>query len=147
MILRTQHNITEFSTLVDVDVVDAEFVEDQAVVFFLFGEEFFQSFLALRFLLLAGLDYVAVYAARVGGSAVAEELVVCRDLLTQKLLLILPRHPDALEGTVGDDDAVPGAARDFRREKLAPLTGKILLACNQEPSVWIELHKLSAKLL
>src|SRR3989442_275164 len=113
-----QLHITDVTTLVNVDMVNAQFVKDQAVVFFLFGEEFFQSFLALRFLLLDGLDDVAVCAARVGGSAVAEELVVFRDLLTQKLLLILPRHPDALEGTVGDDDAVPGAARDFRREKL-----------------------------
>jgi len=48
---------------------------------------------------------------------------------------------------MGDDDAVPGAARDFRRKKLAPVTGKILLPGHEEPCVRIELHELSTKLL
>ena len=46
--------------LVNEDVVNAQLVKDQAVVFFLSGQEVLQPFLALGLLLLNGLDDVAV---------------------------------------------------------------------------------------
>jgi hypothetical protein len=47
-------------TLVNVDVIDPELVEDQAIVFFLLGQEVFQPFLTLGLLLLQGLDDVGL---------------------------------------------------------------------------------------
>src|SRR5437879_3218242 len=62
--------ILEVVTLVNVDVIDTQFVKDQAVVFFLCGQEVFEAFLALGFLLLNGFNDVAVCAGRVGCGAV-----------------------------------------------------------------------------
>ena len=104
-------------------MVDAQLVEDQAVVFFLLGQQVFQALLAPGFLLLQRLDDVAVRAGRVGGGAVAQELVVRGDLLPQKALLKRLGHADALEGTVRGDDAVPGAAGHLRGQELAPRRG------------------------
>ena len=56
-------------------------------------------------------------------------------------------HADALEGAVGDDDAVPVAAGDLGGEELAALAGEILLAGDQQPGVGIELHELAPELL
>src|SRR2546426_6473868 len=91
-------------------------------------------------------DDIPVRAVGLGGGAVAEELVVFRDLLTQKLFLVVAGHPNPLEGAVRHDDAVPGAAGHFRREEFSPLTGKILFASDEEPRVGIQLHKLSTEL-
>ena len=68
-------------TLVNIDVVDAQLVEDQAVVFFLLGQQVLQPLLAPGFLLLQVFDDVAVRAGRLGGRAVAQQLVIGGDLL------------------------------------------------------------------
>ena len=139
--------ILEVVAFVNEDVVDAQFVKDQAVVFFLCGQEVFEPFLAFGFLLLDGLDDVAVRAGGLGGGAVAKELVVFRDLLTQKPLLVVAGHADAFKGAVRHDDAIPGAACHFRGQELPAVAGKVLLASNQKPCVGIQLHELAAKLL
>jgi len=48
--------------LVDEQVIDAEFVKDQPVVFFVFSEQILKLGLAVGFLLLDRLDDVAVAA-------------------------------------------------------------------------------------
>ena len=123
-------------TLVNVDVVDTELVKDQAVVFFLLGQQVFQPLLAPGFLLLEGFDDVAVRAGRLGGRTVAQELVVRGDLLPQKALLKRAGHADALEGAVRGDDAIPRAAGDLGREELAPLPREILLGGDQQSWRW-----------
>ena len=70
--------------LVDEEVIDAELVEDQAVVFFLLGEQVFEALLAPGFLLLQVFDDVAVRAGGVRRGAVTQELVIGGDLLAQK---------------------------------------------------------------
>ena len=134
-------------TLVNEDVVDAQLVKDQAVVFLLLGQEVFQTLLAPGFLLLERLDDVAVRARRLGGRAVTQELVVRGDLLPQKALLKIARHADALEGTVRGDDAVPGAAGHLGREELAPVPREILLGGDQQSGVGIQLLTLAGELL
>ena len=55
-------------TFVNEDVIDTQLVEDQAIVFFLRGQQVFQPLCALGFLLLQVLDDVAVRTGGVGGS-------------------------------------------------------------------------------
>ena len=81
--------------LVDEDVIDAEFVEDQPVILLVLGEQVFQAFLPRGFLLLDGLDEVAV--GSLGAGVLAEQLVIFGDLLAQELLLVVARHADPLE--------------------------------------------------
>jgi hypothetical protein len=75
-------------TLIDTEMIDAQFIEDQAVVFFLLGEEVFEALLTPGFLLLQIFEDVAVCAGRLGGCTVAQQLVVRGDLLPQKALLV-----------------------------------------------------------
>ena len=74
--------------LINEDMVDAQLIEDQAVIFFLLGQQLFQALLAPGFLLFECFDDVAVRAGGLGGSAVTQELVVGGDLLPQKPLLV-----------------------------------------------------------
>jgi hypothetical protein len=78
---RRSFQVLEVVGFVDEDVIDAQLVEDKAVVLLLLGQEFFQAFFAIGLLLLDGLDEVAVGAGRVLACAVAEQLVVLPDLL------------------------------------------------------------------
>src|SRR5207247_1292211 len=124
----------------------AQFVEHQTVVLFFLSQQVVQALLAPSFLLLKALDDVAVRAGGVGGGAVTEELIVGGDLLPEELLLKRAGHPNALEGAVRGDDAVPHAASDLGGQELAALTGEILLRGDQEFRIRVELQKLSAKL-
>ena len=92
--------VLEIMRLVDEDVIDAEFVEHQPVVFLVLGEQVLQPFLAGGLLLLDGLDEVAV-GARCRRGVLAEQLVVFGDLLAEELLLVVPRHADPLEASCG----------------------------------------------
>ena len=130
--------------LVDEDVIDAEFVEYQSVVFFVASQQVLQTLGAVGFLLFDGFDQVAIHAPV--GRVLAEQLIVFLDLLPKEFFLIVPGHPDPLEGTVGDDDAVPVAAGDFGGEHLAPVAGEIFLGGHEQPGVRIELHELPGEL-
>src|SRR2546421_12961383 len=110
--------------LINVDMIDTQLVKDEAVVFLLLGEQVLEALLALGFLLLQVFDDVAMCAAGVRGGAVAQQLVVRRDLLPQEALLVVARHADALEGAVGGEDAIPRTARDLGGEELAPVTSE-----------------------
>ena len=52
--------VLEVMGLVDEDVIDAQLVEDQPIVFLVLGQQVLQAFLAFGLLLLDGLDEVAV---------------------------------------------------------------------------------------
>src|SRR5438132_8065502 len=108
-------------TLVNTEVIDAELVEDEPIILFLLGQQVLPPLLAPGFLLLQIFDDVAVRAGRLGGRAVAQELVVRGDLIPQKPFLVRLGHADTLEGTVGGDDAVPRATGDPGGEELAAL--------------------------
>ena len=56
--------ILEIMGLVDEDVIDAEFVEDQPVILLVLGQQVLQAFGPRRLLLLDGLDEIAVGALR-----------------------------------------------------------------------------------
>jgi len=73
--------------LVNEHVVNPQLVEDQAVVFLLRGQQVLEPLLALGFLLLQVFEDVAVRAGRLGGSVVAQQLVIGGNLLPQKALL------------------------------------------------------------
>jgi hypothetical protein len=64
--------ILEVVTLVNEQVVNAQLVKDQAVVFFLCGQEVFEAFLTFGLLFLNGFNDVAVRTGRVSGGAVAQ---------------------------------------------------------------------------
>ena len=83
-------------SLVDKQVVDTEFVEDQPVVLLVLGEEVFQAFDSRGLLLLDGLDEIAI--GSLGSRVFAEQLVVFGDLLEEKLLLVITRHADPFKG-------------------------------------------------
>src|SRR5712691_4578921 len=107
-------------SLVNEDVVHAQFVEHQAVIFFLLGQQVCEPFLTPGFLLLQGFEDVAVRAGRLGCSAVAQELVIGGDLLPQEPLLVCTGHADALERTVRGNDPIPRTAGDAGGQQLAP---------------------------
>ena len=65
--------------LVDEDMIDAEFVEDEAVILLLLGQQVFQALDAGDFLLLDLLDEVATCA--LGAGVLREQFVVFGDLL------------------------------------------------------------------
>ena len=67
-------------------LIDAELIEDQAVVFFFLGEQLFQPLFAPLLLFLDRFDDIAVRLTGIRPRAVAEQLVICLDLFPQKLL-------------------------------------------------------------
>ena len=89
---------------------------------------------------------IAVAARRVAGCSLDNQLVVFLNLLAQKLLLVLARHADPLEGTVRHDDAVPFAAGNLGGEELAAVAREILLGGNEQPGVGVELHEFAGEL-
>jgi len=99
---------------VNEDVVDAELVENQAVILLVLGQEVFQALLALGFLLFDGLDEVALSPVVFIEGAVGEQGLVFRDLLAQELLLEVARHAQTLKRAMGNDDAIPRAAGHLR---------------------------------
>ena len=145
--LGRRFQVLEIMRLVDEDMIDAQLVEHQPVILLLLGQQVFQPFLAGGLLLLDRLDDVAAAAAGIGTGMAAEQLFVFLDLLAQEPLLVIPRHADPLEGGVGDDDAVPLAAGDLRRQQLAAVLRQVLLGGDQQPGVGVELHELSGELL
>ena len=58
-----------------------------------------------------------------------------------------PRHADALEAAVGDDDAVPLAAGDLGGQDLAAFPRQVFLGGDEQLGVGIELHELAGELL
>ena len=76
--------VLEIMRLVNKEMVHAELVEDQAVVFFSSASRAFRRSSRRAFCFSSVLDDVAVRAGRLGGSAVTQELVVGGDLLPQK---------------------------------------------------------------
>ena len=125
--------VFEVVGLVDEDVIDAQFVEDQPVVLLVLGQQVFQLLLAGGFLLFDGLDEVAVgaFVCRV----FKQELVVLGDLLTQEFFLIVLAHADPLEAGVGDDDPVPVTRGDLGGQHLAAVAGQVVLGGDQQPGV------------
>ena len=92
--------VLEVVGLVDEEVIDAQLVEDQAVVLLVLGEQVLQPLLAVGLLLLDGLDDVAVGArSRRCWRRRRSSCVVLGDLLAQEPLLVVPRHADALEAS------------------------------------------------
>ena len=73
--------ILEIMRLVDEDMVDAQLIEDEPVIFLVLGEQVFQPRFAFGFLLLDGLDEVAVRVGGLGTGAVAQQFGVFLDLL------------------------------------------------------------------
>ena len=121
--------VLEIMRLVDEDVIDAQFVEHQAVVLLVLGQQVFEAFFPGGLLLLDGLDEIAV--GSLCARMFAEQFVVFGDLLQEKLLLVIPRHADPLETAVGDDDAVPLAAGDFGGKLLAAVARQFFLGGDQ----------------
>src|SRR5215470_16178275 len=113
-------------TLINVDMVNAQLVEDQAVIFLLLGQQVLQTLFAPGFLFFERFDDVTVGAGGVSGSAVTQELVIGGDLRTEKALLKRLGHANALEGAVRGDNTIPGATGDSSREELAALPREIL---------------------
>ena len=137
--------VLEVMRLVDEDVIDAELVEDQPVVFLVFGKQVFEPFGPGGFLLLDRLHQIAVGA--LGSGVLNQQLVIFFDLLQEKLLLVVTRHADPLERGMGDDDAVPIAAGDFGGQEFAAVAAQIFLGGDEQPGVGVELHELAGKLL
>ena len=131
--------------LVDEQVVDAEFIKDQAVVFLVLGEQGFQTFDPRGFLLLDGLDQVAIRS--LGARVFAEQIVIFGDLLQEELLLIITRHADSFKRRMRDDDAVPLAAGDLGGQHLAAIAGQVFLRGHEQLGVGVELHELAGELL
>ena len=71
--LRRRFQVLVVLRLVDEHVVDAEFIEDEPVVFLVFGKQVLQPLLARGLLLLDGLDEVAVAAGGVAAGSVAQQ--------------------------------------------------------------------------
>ena len=74
--------------LVNEEVIDAQLIEHQPVVFLVLGEQVFQAFFSGGLLLLDGLDQVAVSAGGVTARAVAQQLLILLDLLPEELFLV-----------------------------------------------------------
>jgi hypothetical protein len=101
---------------IDEEVIDAELVEDQAVVLLALRQQVAQPFIAALLLFLEGLEDVvlAPLAGLLGGAfGVLQQDLVLGDLLAQELGLVGLGQADALERAVRHDDAVPVAAGDF----------------------------------
>jgi hypothetical protein len=69
---------------VDKDMIDAQFIEHQPVVFLLLGEQVGEALLTPDFLFFQGFADIAMRIAVRGTGAVAQQLVVLGDLLAQK---------------------------------------------------------------
>ena len=144
---RRRLQVLEIVAFIDEDVVDAQLVEDQAVILLVLGQQVFQAFLALGFLLFDGLEEVALSPVACIEGAVGQQGLVFRDLLAQELLLVAARHAQTLERAMGDDDAIPRAAGDLRGQELAALFREVFLAGDEQLGVGIELHELAPELL
>jgi len=57
---------------VDEEVIHAEFIEHEAIIFLVFRQQVFQSFLASGFLLLDGLDEIPLSTGAAALDAVTE---------------------------------------------------------------------------
>ena len=117
---RRRFQVLEKMGLVDEEMIDAQFVKHQPVIFLVLGEQFFQFFFAFCFLLFDRLNEIAMGSRCILARSVDQQLVVFLDLFAEELLLIFPRHADSLEAELCViDDAVPLAAGDFGGQKLA----------------------------
>ena len=122
-------------------MIHAQLIEDQASVFFLLGQQIFQLLLPRRLLLLKCLGDIPAERGLVD-----QQLLVLLDLLAEEALLEVAAHADPLEARLRDDDRVPVAGGDLRRQNLATLLGEVFLASHQELRIGVKLHELAAEL-
>ena len=90
----------KYCDFVNENVIDAEFIKDQAVVFLVLGQQVFQLVLRGGFLFLDGLDEIAVgtFGPGVLSTSSWSYSAICSQ---QELLLVVARHADALEASCG----------------------------------------------
>ncbi len=98
---------------IDEEVIDAQLVENQPVIFLVLGEQILELFFASRLLLLNGLEQIPLAAVGLVGRDLDQQLIVFADLLAQEFLLVFPGHADALKARMSHDDGVPVAAGDL----------------------------------
>ncbi len=91
--------IFEIMHLVDEDMIDAEFVEYEPVIFLVFGQQVLQPFGPGGLLFLDGLDEIAV--GSLGACVFAQQLVIFGDLLQEEFLLVIAADANALEAVYG----------------------------------------------
>ena len=138
--------VLEILGLVNEQMVDSQFVEDQPIVLLLAGQQVLEPGFAGGLLLLEVLADVAVGFRGVGRTP-AQQCFVLGDLFAEELLLVVPRHADPIERALGDDDAVPVAAGDLGRQHLAAVLGEVVLGGDQQLGVGVELLELAGELL
>ena len=86
--LRGRLQVLECLRFIDEQVIDAQFIEDEPIILLVLGEQLLQSYFAGGLLLLDHLDEIAVRPGRVGAGDFAKQVLVCLNLLPEKLLLV-----------------------------------------------------------